>query len=426
VRSAIVPLTRLEQRSGASPGLRGRFVVVRNGCSVNALDPESGGTRPEDLGDAQADEAGDFLFEPGQGGSRLDKIAVPGPNRLRRYTQAARFGEVNAYFHLDRIAAYVDGLLQELAAVSIPRVIAIVNAHPAITEQDGVRDGVRRPSGRWFPFQGGHYRLPSGRGKVVEHSAVCPTGEIHLGPGWMLLDHGALVEASGVRYRANASHNAPIVYHEYGHHIARHTADFAANVLRRPDRQRNGKAAIEEGTCDYWTATLLEVPHIWAWHRRHDAQAPHRRCLTSAKTMRDYDPGPDADPHANGTIWGAALWDLRTHLRAIGSDGARMTDLLLLKALLLLGTLKAPEHEPAPRGLSRLRASFPAGLAALVHADELLCAGQHRDSMLNAFALRGIQPDKSVHRMLSDRSRLRRRELDPRPESSSASPGSEF
>ena len=415
VTTAVVPLPRLEGAGGEDARLHGRFVVVRNGGAINEPDPLSGSVRALRLGDAAPNAAGDFLFEPGRGGGRLDKVVVGEPDFRSRYIQAARFGEVNTYFHLDCIAAYVDGLLQRLGAPSLPRVVAVVTAHPATTERDGRRDGVRRPSGRWFPFQGGHYRLPGRKHAVAEDEPLSPDGEIHLGPGWMLLEHGALVEAAGGRYRANASHNAGIIYHEYGHHIARHTADFCANAQRRPDRQRNRKPAIEEGTCDYWVATLLETPHIWAWHRRHDDQLPHRRCLTSAKTMRDYDPQPGADPHTNGSIWGAALWDLRSRFGA--AEGVLAADLLVLKALLLLGRLQPPEGHRGPASLQRVRSSFPAGLAALLHADELLNAGRHRALIVSVFAARGILPDPSVQRALEQGGPSGVRQSEPAPAS---------
>ncbi len=396
VTAGVVLLPRLEAGGKSGVRLRGRFVVVRNGGTVNEPDPASGGVRATPLGDAEPNAEGDFLFAPGRGGGRIDKVVLADPAFRGRYVQAARFGEVNTYFHVDRIAAYVDGLLQKLGAVSLPRVLAVVTAHPAATEHAGVRDGVMKPSGRWYPLQGGHYRLPARRHTIVEHEPLSPNGEIHLGPGWKLLEHGALVDAAGGRYRANASHNASIIYHEYGHHLARHTADFAANALRRPDRQRNRKHAIEEGTCDYWVATLLETPHIWAWHRH----PPHPRSLASAQTMRDYDWRPRADAHANGTVWAAALWDLRSRLGT--TEGALVTDLLVLKALLLLGRLPAPRAVVAPAALQRVRSSFPAGLAALVYADELLHAGRHQGTILSVFADRGILADPVVLRALEN------------------------
>ena len=400
VTASVVSLPGLECGASEPPPrrLRGRFVVVRNGGAVNEPDPAGGGVRACCLGVAEPNAEGDFLFEPGRGGGRIDKVVLAEPDFRWRYIQAARFGEVNTYFHLDRMAAYVDGLLQELGAASLPRVIAVVTAHPAATELDGCRDGIRRPSGRWFPFQGGHYRLPSRRYAVAEHEPISPDGEIHLGPGWMLLKHGALVEAAGGPYRANASHNAGIIYHEYGHHIARHTADLTANAQRRPTRQRNRKSALEEGTCDYWVATLLETPHIWAWHRRHDDQFPHRRCLVTAKTMRDHDPQPGADPHANGTIWAAALWDIRSRLCA--DEGTRATDLLVLQALLLLGRLRHLARDATPADQQSVQSTFAAALSALLRADEVVNGGRHHATIRDTFAARGIHPDPAVQRAL--------------------------
>src|SRR5262249_34265707 len=160
---------------------------------------------------------GDFLFEPGRGGGRIDKVGLADPAFRWRYVQASRFGEVNSYYHVDLVANYVDALLKELGA-SLPPLTVRVNAHHAAAARNGVRDGV--PGTRkWLPFQGGHYRLSSlpsksdrqpassaggawpGNGsrrrRVLERTAVNPGGEIHLGPGWRLVRYGALAECAG-------------------------------------------------------------------------------------------------------------------------------------------------------------------------------------------------------------------------------------
>ncbi|MBI3467496.1 MAG: M36 family metallopeptidase [Planctomycetes bacterium] len=391
IGASVVPLPRLETTGEGSGRLQGEYVVVRNGGAVYEPDPMSSGARAVPLGDARPDPEGDFLFEPGRGGGRMDKVGLSEPEFRWRYVQASHFGEVNTYFHLDRMAAYMHDLLAELDAPALPRVNAVVNAHHAATERGRIRDGLRRGD-RWLPFQGGHYRLPSRRYNIPEYEPISPDGEIHLGPGWRLTVYGALPEVAGGPYRANASHNAGILYHEYGHHVNRHTADSRANALRRPDRQDNRKTPLEEGTCDYWGATMLGTPHIWAWHHRHDDQVVHPRSLVSAKTIADYDAGTGADPHANGTIWAAALWDLRARLAAAGPDGVRRADRLVLKSLLLLGRLADHPLRPSRKNTRRLRSDYGMGLAALLHADELLHAGQHRKTILTVFAARGIQP----------------------------------
>jgi poly-gamma-glutamate capsule biosynthesis protein CapA/YwtB (metallophosphatase superfamily) len=391
LQEAVVGLPDLERDVAGRARLSGRLVRVRNDGSLNVLDPITGEVRALAIGDASPDEQGNFLFEPGRGGGRVDKVRHVPSKRLQRYTQSSRFGEVNTYYHLHRIASYVDELLEELGAASLPLVTAVVNAHHAATEWDGIRDG-ERGTNRWMPFQGGHYRLPSRRYNIAEYRPISPNGEIHLGPGWQLLEDGALPRLAMNRYRANASHNAGILYHEYAHHITRHTADLRGNALRSPEGQDNRKSALDEGTCDYWAATMLETPHIWAWHRRHTADEIHPRSLASRRTMDDYDAGPQTDPHANGTIWAAALWDLRSRLLSAHDDGARQTDLLLLKALLLLGQMPAPAPPPTARALRRARSSFPVALAALLRADEMLHSGRHRRDILDSFARRKIVP----------------------------------
>jgi hypothetical protein len=312
------------------------------------------------------------------------------PEFRRRYIQASHFGEINTYFHLDLIATYILDLLRELNAPPLPQVAAVVNAHHAVTERNGVRDGLRRGD-RWLPFQGGHYRLPARHYDLYEHAPISAQGEIHLGVGRDLLQYGALVEAAGGPYRANASHNAGILYHEYGHHITRHTADYRANALQLPNQQDNRKVAVDEGTCDYWAATMLGTPNIWAWHLRHDEQVTHPRSLSSSKTMVDFDTSPTADAHANGTIWGAALWDLRTRLGQSEPEGVRQTDLMVLKALLLIGRLPKESSDASVRAIRRVRGSYVVGLAMLLRADELLNAGRYREIIVSTFSKRGIQ-----------------------------------
>jgi len=403
-----VPLPRLDSWVEGCSRLWGRHVRVRNAGEVNAPLASKTGSPIEPIGDALPNADGDFIFEPGRGGGRIDKvnwdgasaspaeilesgIPFPEPQFRRRYIQAAHFGEVNTYFHLDLIAAYIDGLLRELGAPSLPRVTAVVNAHHAVTERAGIRDGLQRGN-RWLPFQGGHYRLPAPHYDLQEHDPISPDGEIHLGPGRNLLQYGALVEGAGGPYRANASHNAGIIYHEYGHHLTRHTADFRANALRPPTRQNNRKVAIDEGTCDYFAATMLDTPHIWAWHLRHDDEVIHPRSLSSSKTMADYDMSPAADAHANGTIWAAALWDLRTELSRTEADGVRRTDLMVVQALLLVGQLMDTDSGQTVNGIRSLRRNFGIGAAAMIEADEMLQSGRHRDVILAAFSRRGIEP----------------------------------
>ena len=383
VETRVEPLAHLD----GDGRLAGKFVRVRNAGWVNEPLADGPGHEPRPLGDAVADANGDFLFEHGRGGPRVDKYRLRSEKYRRRYVAASRFGEVNAYYHVDRIACYVDELLQELGAPPLPPVVAVVNAHHAAVLRGDGRDGEWRED-RWVPFQGGHYRLPNPRNRVRELDPVALDGEIHFGPGRRVLDHGALFDAAG-RYRHHAAHNAGVIYHEYGHHVSRHTADFRANAHRSRSRQSNAKAALDEGFSDYWAATLLGVPHIWVWHHSHRREPAHARNLTSTRTLADFDGVPDADPHARGTLWSASLWDLRSHLAASSPDGPRLADKLVLESLLRLGRM--PEEPATRREIERMRGDFSVALDALLEADERLAGGSLRAEILAAFGRRGIR-----------------------------------
>ena len=393
VAKSMVDLGRLDQLVAGRPILRSALVDVRNGGRYYLCHEATDDCQDVAIGNAGADGDGNFRFETGKGGGRLDKKPRATERFRQRYIQASHFGEVNTYYHLSRIAGYAASLLDELGEPRLPAIIAVVNAHHAVSTVNGVRDGWQKRKHTCHPFQGGHYRLPSKRNSIAEHYPVAETGEIHLGPGRKLLDSGALVELEGTRYRANASHNAGIIYHEYGHHISRHTADFMVNHRRKPHRQNNIKPAIDEGTCDYWTAVMLQTPHIWSFHRRHDAEHRHPRSLASQKTMDDFDPAAEADPHTNGTIWGAALWDLRCAMQQLAPGGDRMADLRVMKALALIGKETAADSDIKRSCLKR--ADYGRGLALLLEADRILFDARFSTLIADIFAKRKIVPNKT-------------------------------
>src|SRR6267142_273404 len=130
VEKMVVPLPGLTADAEGQPRLSGQLVRVRNGGWVN-MPAADGGIRAVPIGDAQSDEQGNFCFEPARGGGRMDKVTLADSDFRLRYIQASHFGEVNTYYHLHRIASYVDRLLEELGAPKLPQVIAVVNAHHA-------------------------------------------------------------------------------------------------------------------------------------------------------------------------------------------------------------------------------------------------------------------------------------------------------
>ena len=179
--AALMPLDRLNANCEGLSRLCGRYVCVQNGGAVNKLNRVTGKVIATPIGNARPNSDGEFVFNIRSGGGRVDKTELVKDKFLWRYIQASHFGEVNAYFHIDRMAAYIDELLRELGASSLPQVKAVVNAHHAATESNGLRDGLWR-SERWLPFQGGHYRLPARNYDLCETESLSPDGEIHFWP----------------------------------------------------------------------------------------------------------------------------------------------------------------------------------------------------------------------------------------------------
>jgi hypothetical protein len=70
-------------------------------------------------------------------------------------------------------------------------------------------------------------------------------------------------------------------------------------------------------------------------------------------------------------------------------------DLLLLKALLLIGQLRGNQAPPTVASVRDARTSFAVGLGALLEADKALFDGRHEAAILKTFAARGIVPESN-------------------------------
>lgn len=303
-----------------------------------------------------------LVFEPAGGGGPLAEAAVD--------RQARAFGVVNAAFHTQRALRFVAYVLGR----PMPRLL--------------VRIGMHNHPHRW---SGGHYRLP-GPARPAEPDLVNPDGEVHLGGG------RAFISTPGQRRYFHApAHNMAIVYHEVGHHIARHTADFRLNRHRSPDNQISGKTGIDEGSADLITAILLDTPDIYGWHRHNiPFWDQRRRRLDSRWTMAYFRGGRDHDQHADGTVWASACWSARQRVEASGAPRARF-DTMFLRGLDLFDRV----HEPVPTTTNgsaehalaealRTRRHFSRLLSAMVIADPELAP-----IVVAAMADHGIYPGAS-------------------------------
>lgn len=291
-----------------------------------------------------------LVFDPASGGGPLVSAAAD--------HQARAFGVVNTAFHVQRALRFVAGPLHH----PLPHLLVRIGMHD-------------RPH-----WGGGHYRLPNpGNG---EATPIRPAGEVHLGRG-----RAFLAAPDRRRYFHAPAHNAAIIYHEVGHHLCRHTADFRLNQLRPAQRQTNTKIALDEGTADVMTAILLRTDDIYGWHRQHiPVWDQRRRKLDPRWTMAHFHGGRHQDPHADGTVWASACWSARQRVTASGAGPGRF-DALLLRSMELAG-----DDDAATRATPALlgRRHFSRLLATMTHADPQLAPG-----VLAAMAAHGIRPGVS-------------------------------
>ena len=293
---------------------------------------------------AQPDANGNFVYQPRHGGISVARNEREGGRHWERVIEAAQFGQVNAYFHASRLAAYVSELLGEIGAAQLPPLRILTNAH----------SGYDPMTGQFNPEQvldGGHYRMRARRYEPSEETEINLSGEVHLGGGRYYLKWG-LPPAPGASrtrqfdgrpYLHQTSHNPAIIYHEYAHHIVRHTADFRCNNQRLPHKQSNAKCWLDEGTCDYFAAAMLGHGGIYRWHRAGLPPAHSLfRNLEPGRTMAEFDSSPQSDPHFNGTIWATILWRLRRRLTETQGISEREFDRIVLGTLLLIGKTGKP------------------------------------------------------------------------------------
>lgn len=311
-----------------------------------------------------------FDAEPGRLDLRVTPADGGGPLGSRLAERQARaFGLVNVAYHAQRALR----LASDLAGRELPPLL--------------IRIGLHEQGRRW---SGGHYRVAARQFDPAEPTPVSPTGEVHLGSG-----SSYLPGVGGGSYFAAPSHNLAIIYHEVGHHICRHTADFRLNGLRPPMQQTNKKVAIEEGTCDLLTAIMLDRPDIYRWHRAALPETDQRRRHLDPRWTMAHFRGAATDPHADGTIWASACWSARRAVVDRGYPPGRF-DRILVRGLVLAADAAGTDLSEA---VLRRRRYFSGLLEAMLAADPEL-----GDVVLAAMSAHGIEPGAS-NAELRDRAR---------------------
>lgn len=291
--------------------------------------------------------------------------------------QARAFGVVNVAYHLQRGL----GRLETLLGHALPPLVAKIGTHTPDAPT----------------WSGAHYRLPADDySELPEREPIAPTGEIHFAAG-----HG-FISFEGERYFRAPAHNPAIIYHELGHHLCRHTADFRLNRRRPPLSQGNRKIPLDEGTSDYIAAIMLEAPDIFGWQRPDlPLTSPQRRCLSAPWTMAHYRGGSGHDPHIEGTVWSSALWAVRSAIMRHGIPAERF-DEIVIKALDRFG---GADHDVEWDEALRRRRHFSRMLETMLAVDVELDA-HCGDVIERVCAERGIYPGHS-NRELRDMARKR-------------------
>lgn len=164
--------------------------------------------------------------------------------------------------------------------------------------------------------------------------------------------------------------DAEIILHEYGHAIQDNQV---------PGFGQTGEARAQgEGFGDYLAASFfsdvkpaLLKPTVGSWDgvAYSGAEPP---CLRRVDSNKKYPKDITGEPHNDGEIWSACLWQLR------GALGGRMTDKLVIAHHFLL----------------KPTASFEDAANALITTDKQLNAGQNGESIRSIFVTRGILPNK--------------------------------
>ena len=394
VRLADVPLAYLDPAAPGQRRLSGRFVEIVNAGRLPAPNGNASSPTSTPIGDATPNALGDFLFDPAAGGPSPSKMAAPSKRRMEAMISASHFGEVNAYYHITRMAERIDALLAHLGERPLPKVRALVNAYEVSALPSDQKNGSFDSDGRrWFPVSGASYRC---HGESVQAEAErsgngAPTvrcrGEIWLEQGAKMTRHGWLPRIAGAKYRCNTAHIAGQLYRYYALHLARYTADFRANGMKPPASQDDVATLTATALSDYWAATMLGTPHVWCWHRRHDSEIRHARSLASDLTLATLQERGRQKGESTATVLAAALWDLRRSIEQQGDDAC---DLLVLAAQLAVRRLLDDPYKPDRAKTRALRRGFPVFAACLLHADARHFGGRYAEPIRKAMAARGI------------------------------------
>ena len=164
----------------------------------------------------------------------------------------------------------------------------------------------------------------------------------------------------------DASVDADVVFHEYGHGISNRLIGNGSTALSGTQ-----SGAMGEGWSDYWAITINGDGAVGEYV----TNSPNgvRRAAYTVPAAAVHDSYADVgaggfDVHNDGEVWAATLWDLRTQL------GAATTDLIVLNGMKFTPT----------------RPSFLNARDGILQADQNLNGGANRCTIWTVFARHGM------------------------------------
>jgi Zn-dependent metalloprotease len=161
----------------------------------------------------------------------------------------------------------------------------------------------------------------------------------------------------------DSSVDGDVVFHEYGHGISNRLIGNGSTALSGTQ-----SGAMGEGWSDYWAITINNDGAVGEYVTNNPAGIRRAAYTVPAAAVHDSYSDLGSGVHADGEVWAATLWDLRTQL------GAATTDLLVLNGMKFTPT----------------RPSFLNARDGILQADQNLNGGANRCTIWTVFARHGM------------------------------------
>ena len=161
----------------------------------------------------------------------------------------------------------------------------------------------------------------------------------------------------------DSSIDGDVVFHEYGHGISNRLIGNGSGGLSGTQ-----SGAMGEGWSDYWAITINDDGAVGEYVTNNPAGIRRAAYTVPAAAVHDSYSDLGAGVHADGEVWAATLWDLRTQL------GAATTDRIVLNGMKFTPT----------------RPSFLNARDGIIQADQNLNGGANRCTIWTVFARHGM------------------------------------